>query len=53
MTEAMQKLMQLPDPYQRGYRASAFMEFAQEEPGTQYEGEEWLQRLTRLTVTST
>lgn len=52
-TEAMQGVIALPSPYMPGYRASAFVELAQEPPDTQYEGEEWQQRLSRLTVTST
>jgi hypothetical protein len=51
-TAAMQRFMLLPDPYKPGYRASAFVEFAQERPGAGYAGEEWQQRLAKLTVTS-
>jgi hypothetical protein len=51
-TEAMRKFMQLPDPYKPGYRASAFVQFAQERPLAEYEEEAWRQRLSGLTVTS-
>jgi hypothetical protein len=51
-TEAMQKVIALPNPYMTGYRASAFLKLAQEPPGAQYKGEGWQQRLSRLTVTS-
>ena len=52
-TEAMQKFMQLPDPYKPGYRASAFVQFAQGGLVAEYDEEEWRQRLSGLTVTST
>jgi hypothetical protein len=52
-TEAMQKVIALPSPYKPDFRADAFVQLAQEPSRAQYEGEEWQQRLTRLTVTST
>jgi hypothetical protein len=51
-TEAMQKVIALPDPYRFGYRASAFVQFAQERPA-EYDEEAWRQRLSGLSVTST
>ena len=52
-SEAMRKFMQLPDPYKPGYRASAFVQFANERPVTEQDEDAWRQRLGGLTVTST
>jgi len=52
-TEAMQKFMQLPDPYTPGYRASAFVQFSNERPVTEQDEDAWRRRLGGLTATST
>ena len=49
----MQRFAQLPNPYKPGYRASAFVQFVQERPASEYDQATWRQRLSGLTVTST